>query len=132
MAGRWRRCRGIPAGPPGSSGGWGMLAGAARRRCWWYDLAGERAGAGDHDQLPVAGAADCEGLVVCFLKNAQDVGHLRAAFGAGPPADHDPLADVGGGEPNLEPVAHAGHLSCGVAACRWGPTMPLPAGDDVA
>src|SRR5690242_10570188 len=84
MAGRWRRCLGIPAGPPASSGGLWMLAWAARRRCWWYDLAGERAGAGDHDQLPVAGAADGEGLVVCLLKDAQDVGHLRAAFGAGP------------------------------------------------
>ena len=95
-----------------------MLARSAWRRCWWYDLAGERAGAGDHDQLPVAGAADGEGLVVCSLKNAQDVGHLLAAFWAGPPADHDPLADVGGGEPDLESVAHAGHLSWGVAACR--------------
>src|SRR5690348_12335364 len=118
MAGRWRRCLGIPAGPPASSGGLWMLAWAARRRCWWYDLAGERAGAGDHDQLPVAGAADCEGSVVGLLKDARDVGHLRAAFGAGPPADHDPLADVGGGEPDLEPVAHAGHLPpwCGASA----------------
>jgi hypothetical protein len=109
-----------------------MLARAARRRRRWYDLAGEGAGTGDHDQLPVAGAADCEGLVVCLLKDAHDVGHLRAAFGAGPPADHDSLADVGGGEPDLKPVAHAGQLSWGVAACRWGPTMLLPAGDDVA
>jgi len=110
-----------------------MLARAAWRRCWWYDLAGERAGAGDHDQLPVAGAADCEGLVVDLLKDAHDVGHLRAAFGAGPPADDDPLTDVGGGEPDFEPVAHAGHLLpwCG-AFRRWGATMPLPAGDDVA
>lgn len=80
--------------------------------------------------MPVAGAADCEGLIVCLLKDAQDVGHLRAAFGAGPPADHDSLADVGGGEPDLEPVAHAGHLSWG-RRVSLGPTMPLPAGDDV-
>ncbi len=73
-----------------------MLAWAAWRRCWWYDLAGECAGAGDHGQLPVAGAADGEGLVVGLLKDAQDVGHLLAVIGAGPPADDDPLADVGG------------------------------------
>src|SRR5215471_4965787 len=132
--GRWRRCRGIPAGPLALSGGLWMLARSAWRRCWWYDLAGERAGAGDHDQLPVAGAADGEGLVVCFLKDAQDVGQLRAVFGAGPPADHDPLADVGGGEPDLEPIAHSGYRSQGGASCALvGRAMaPLPAGDDVA
>src|SRR5260221_11726350 len=107
--------QGIVAGPPASSGGLGMLARAAWRRCWWYALAGERAGAGDHDQLPVAGAADCEGFVVCFLKNAQAVGHLLAASWAGPPADHDPLADVGGGEPDLKPVAPTRPLSPGGA-----------------
>src|SRR5258708_2792828 len=126
--------QGIVAGPPASSGGLGMLARAAWRRCWWYDLAGERAGAGDHDQLPVAGAADCEGFVVCFLKNAQDVGHLLAACWAGPPADHDPLADVGGGEPDLKPVAQAGHLSRGGAPCALGgrAMAPAPAREDVA
>ncbi len=84
--------------------------------------------------MAVAGAADCEGLVVCLLKDAQDVGHLRAAFGAGPPADHDPLADVGGCEPDLEPVAHAGHQSRGGPPCALvcRAMAPLPAGDDVA
>lgn len=44
-------------------------------------------------------------------KNAQDVSDLFAVACAGPaPADHDPLADVGGREPDFEPVAHAAHL----------------------
>jgi hypothetical protein len=43
------------------------------------------------------------------LKDAKHVGHLGAAFLAGPPADHDSLADVGGCQPDLEPVAHASH-----------------------
>ena len=46
----------------------------------------------------------------------------RHHLGRAAPADHDPLADVGGGEPDLEPVAHAGHLLpwCGVLR-RGGP-----------
>ena len=50
----------------------------------------------------------------------------RHHLGRQAPADNDPLADVGGGEPDLEPVAHAGHLHLGAAV---GLAMaPLPAG----
>ena len=56
------------------------------------------------------------------LENAQDVGDLFAVTRAGPaPADHDPLADIGGCEADLEPVAHAGHLFPGPAARRRVP-----------
>jgi hypothetical protein len=74
-------------------------------------LPGERALAGDDNELPVAAAADFEGLVVCFLKNAQHIGHQLAAIQlCWAPADRDPLADIGGCDPDFEPVAHAGHL----------------------
>src|SRR6185295_10791465 len=57
-----------------------------------------------------------------LLQNAQDVGDLFAVTRAGPaPADHDPLADIGGCEADLEPVAHAGHLFPGRAARRRVP-----------
>jgi hypothetical protein len=52
------------------SGRFGIFTRPARRRRWWHDLPGERALAGDHDELPVAAAADFEELVVCFLENA--------------------------------------------------------------
>jgi hypothetical protein len=43
----------------------------------------------DHDKLP-AGGADCEGIGIMLLENAQDVGDLRAAIRAGlTPADND-------------------------------------------
>lgn len=46
-----------------------------------------------------------------LLENAQDVSDLFAVIRAGAaPADHDPLADIGRREPDLEPVAHDGHL----------------------
>ena len=67
-----------------------------------------------------------------LLENAHDVGDLLAIIWAGPaPADNDPLTDVGGGEPDLEPVAHAGHLFRGAApgAAVGLATTPLPAGD---
>jgi hypothetical protein len=61
--------------------------------------------------LPVAAAADLEELAVCFFKNAQHISHQPGAIQfCWAPADRDPLADVGGGDPDLEPVAHAGHL----------------------
>ncbi len=67
-----------------------------------------------------------------LLENAQDVGDLLAIIWAGPtPADNNPLADIGRCEPDLEPVAHAGHLFLGAAPCATvGPaTTPLPASD---
>jgi hypothetical protein len=88
---------------------WRLGAGtpSARRR-WRDDLPGERPCVGDHDQLPIGGA-DGEGSRVMLLENAQDVGDLFAVACAGPaPADHDPLADIGGREPDFEPVAHVG------------------------
>jgi hypothetical protein len=109
-----------------SSGGSGAFVPAARPR--GHDLPGERARAGDHDKVP-AGRADREGIVVMLLENAQDVGDLLAAIGAGPtPADHDPLADIGRCEPDLEPVAHACHLFPGSAprAVTGLATIPLP------
>ena len=67
-----------------------------------------------------------------LLENAQDVGDLLAAIGAGPtPADNDPLTDIGRCEPDREPVAHAGHLfrdSAPRAAIGLA-TTPLPVGD---
>ena len=96
-----------------------------------HDLPGERALAGDHDKLPVTGA-DREGMGVMLLENAQDVGDLLAIIWAGPtPADNNPLADIGRCEPDLEPVAHAGHLFLGAAPCAAVglATTPLPASD---
>jgi hypothetical protein len=58
---------------------------------------------------PVAAAADFEELVVCF-KNAQYIGHLLPSSLWWAPADRDPLADISGGDPDFELVAHAGHL----------------------
>ena len=90
-------------------------------RRWRHHLPGKSAGGRDHDQRPVRGA-DREGSRVILLENAQDVGDLFAVTRAGPaPADHDPLADIGGCEADLEPVAHAGHLFPGWAARRRVP-----------
>lgn len=90
-------------------------------RRWRHHLPGKSAGGRDHDQRPVRGA-DREGSRVILLQNAQDVGDLFAVTRAGPePADHDPLADIGGCEADLEPVAHAGHLFPGRAARRRVP-----------
>src|SRR5580700_561039 len=76
-------------------------------RRWRHHLPGKSAGGRDHDQRPVTGA-DREGSRVILLENAQHVGDLFAVTRAGPaPADHDPLADIGGCEADLEPVAHA-------------------------
>jgi hypothetical protein len=61
----------------GRSGGFAWPTWWRRR---WYDLSGERARAGDHDQLPVAAAADLEELVVCFLEDSQHVGHQFAVI----------------------------------------------------
>src|SRR6185437_16091551 len=88
----------------------GVFAGPAWRRRW-YDFPGERAGARDDNELAVAAAADLEELVVCVFEDAQHVGHLRGAIQLWwAPADGDPLADIGGGDPDHEPVAHAGDL----------------------
>ena len=90
-------------------------------RRWRHHLPGKSAGGRDHDQRPVRGT-DREGSRVMLLENAQDVGDLFAVTRAGPaPADHDPLADIGGCEADLEPVAHAGHLFPGWAARRRVP-----------
>ena len=90
-------------------------------RRWRHHLPGKSAGGRDYDQRPVRGA-DREGSRVILLENAQDVGDLFAVTRAGPaPADHDPLADIGGCEADLEPVAHAGHLFPGWAARRRVP-----------
>ena len=97
------------------------MALADRRRRWYY-FPGEGAPGGDNTQLPVRGA-DREGPGVGLLKNAQDVGDLLAVTWSGPvPADHDPLADIAGCEPDLHPVAHDGHLFRGWAVragTRW-------------
>jgi hypothetical protein len=86
----------------------------------WHDLPGEGASGRDNDQLPVTGA-HCEGTGVSLLKNAQDVrDHLAAALCGPAPPDHDPLADIGGGEPDLKPVAHVGYLVAGWATCAAG------------
>jgi hypothetical protein len=67
----------------------------------WHDLPGEGAPGRDNDQLAVTGAHR-EGTGVSLLKNAQDVGDQLAATSRRPaPPDHDPLADIGGGEPDL-------------------------------
>jgi len=73
------------------------MAGRRRR----YDLPGERAPCGDNDQVAVRGA-DCEGIGVSLLKDAQDVGdRLPVACRRPAPANHDPPADIGGCEPDL-------------------------------
>ena len=79
----------------------------------WHDLPGESAHCRHNDQLPVAGT-HCEGTGVSLLKDAQDIGDHLAAISCGPaPPDHDPLADIGGREPDLKPVAHLGSLLAG-------------------
>jgi hypothetical protein len=88
-----------------------VRAGGRRR----HDLPGEGAADRDNDQLPVSGA-DREGTGVRLLKDAQDVGDRLAVTWCGPaPADDDPLADIGGREPDLQPEAHA------VTSPRAGP-----------
>src|SRR6266699_3079714 len=57
---------------------------------------------------------------VRLLENAQHVGRLLAVSRARAPADHDPLADIGAGQPDLQPVPHAGHLLAGQAARAAG------------
>lgn len=96
----------MPRQPSRRSGRLGAGTALADRR-WWHHFAGQCAPSGDHDQSPVTGA-DREGMAVMLLENAQHVGDLLAIIWAGPaPADNDPLADVGRGEPDLKTVAHA-------------------------
>jgi len=67
----------------------------------WHDFPGEGEPGRDNDQLPVRGA-HCERGSVGFLKDAQHIGDGLAVTWCGPaPADHDPLADIGGCEPDL-------------------------------
>jgi hypothetical protein len=81
--------------------------GADRSR--WDCLAGQSTLGRNQHQFPVR-SADRERGGVAGLKRAQDVGDLFAiAWNRSPPADHHPLANIGGGEPDLVPVAHAGH-----------------------
>ncbi len=99
---------------------WGLSCRGRRR----HDFPGEHARAGDHDTLP-GGAADREGIGVTLFENAQDVGDLFAAIRAAPaPADHDPLADIGGplagsalvtcsGARRFPPAGRAGHGRAG-------------------
>ena len=54
---------------------------------------------------------------VVLLENAQDVSDLVAVPAGPTPADNHPLTDIGGCEPDLEPIAHAGHLFLGGAPC---------------
>jgi hypothetical protein len=86
----------------------------------WHDLPGEGAPGRDNDQLPFTGA-HCERTGLSPFKDAQDVGDYLAATWCGPtPPDHDPLADIGRGEPDLKPVAHVGYLPADWATCAAG------------
>src|SRR5215471_8193374 len=89
--------------PRADGASWGPL---------WHDLSGESAVARDDDEVLVA-RADGEGLRIGLFENAQHVVHLRAVSRSWPPADDDPFADIGGGEPELEPVTHAAHRPAG-------------------
>ncbi len=87
---------------------WTSAAVAGWRR--WHDFAGEGAPGGDNDHVPVGGA-DGERIGVSLFQDAQDVSdRLPFARSGSTPADHDPLADIGGREPDLEPVAHGPSL----------------------
>ena len=89
------------------------VSGSPVREAWGRPGAG-----GDHHQVPLTGA-DREGSGVGLLKHAQHVGHLLAVTRSWPPADHHPLADIGRGEPDYQPVPHAGHLPPGGGSgCR--------------
>ncbi len=128
--GRWP-CR--VCGVAGQGLGSGAAPAGGR---WWHHFPGQGAPGGDHDQFPVT-CADREGPGAGLFKNAQHVGHLLAVARSWPPADHDSLADIGGGKPDHQPVAHAGHLPAGGAARPrsdiWrGGMVALPAGDIVA
>jgi hypothetical protein len=91
----------------------------AQRR-GWHHLPRKRAHRGNHNQPAIRGADGERGAII-LLENAQDVGDLFAVTWTGPsPADHDPLAHIGGCQPDLEPVAHGGHLFPGPAASDAG------------
>src|SRR5258708_23772184 len=83
--------------------GFGAAPTGGRR---WHHLSGEGASGWDHNQFPLTGA-DREGPGISLLKNAEHVGHLLAVTRSWPPADHDPLADIGGGEPHFHPAPPA-------------------------
>src|SRR6266849_8752854 len=87
----------------------------------WHHFPGDGAPGGDHDEFPVP-RADREGPGVSLLENAQHVGHLLAVSRSWAPADHDPLADIGAGQPDLQPVPHTCHLLGGPAV--WAAGQP--------
>jgi hypothetical protein len=90
--------RGELAAPP-SARCWASAASARWR--WRHDLPGQRPPGWDHDQFPVR-CTDCEGASVRPLEDAEDVGdHLTVTWNGPAPADHDPLADIGGRKPDL-------------------------------
>jgi len=134
LVGRWPVTRGVSsrrwaagkeAMPRPRSGRSGRLgAGPAAGGWWWYHFPGQGAPGGDHHQVPITGA-DREGSGVGLFKNAQHVGHLLAVTRSWPPADHHPLADIGGGEPDYQPVPHAGHLLPGGRPGLPGTGPPL-------
>src|ERR1039458_3875887 len=67
----------------------------AQRR-GWHHLPRKRAHRGNHNQPAIRGADGERGAII-LLENAQDVGDLFAVTWTGPsPADHDPLAHIGG------------------------------------
>jgi hypothetical protein len=94
-----------------------------------HDLPGERARAGDHDKLP-AGGADCEGIGIMLLENAQDVGDLRAAIRAGlTPADNDPLTDIGRNNQDSSPSNLAASTCTSATVHRPACTTSSPCAD---
>ena len=85
--------------------------------------------------MPVAAAADLEELVVYVFEDASTsviCGVLSSSWWAR--SDGDPLADVGGGDPDHEPAAHTGHFlssggdwSCeiaGLESCQVAEVAP--------
>jgi hypothetical protein len=83
---------------PSQAGRWPRSWPVGARR---HDLACEGA-SGGHDDPPSVGGADYKTAGVSLLKDAQHVGNLLAGTWSGPPpADYNPLADIGGCEPDL-------------------------------
>jgi hypothetical protein len=92
---------------------WACTGGGRSEAVWnESDFAGERALAGNDHQF-AAGRADAEGAAVAVLESAEYAGDLAGDVAGPAPADHHPPADVGGGEPGLEPEAHAGQPPAG-------------------
>jgi hypothetical protein len=97
---------------------WTSTAVAGWRR--WHDFAGEGPPGRDDDDLAVR-SADGERTGVSLFQDAEDVGDRLPLARSGPtPANHDALPDIGGCEPDFEPVAHGGHLLAGLDGCAAG------------